>query len=147
MEHYIHQGLLSRLSAPLKDLVNKVASTEGYVTWADVDEEIFSRFVQFVYCGTYTGPALIGVDDIEHSEEATSPTANVFENLPNTSSPDRPVGSFSYRNATLEPPQNAEHEAFTLPYSLASFQVRQSGSTRILSSWVQGFRPNASSAR
>jgi hypothetical protein len=54
-EFYIHQGFVSRLSVPLNDLVNSttVEASEDSVIWEDVEEDIFWRFAQFVYTGSY----------------------------------------------------------------------------------------------
>lgn len=124
IEYYIHQGFLSGLSAPLNDLVNEIASTEGCVIWGDVSEDTFSRFAQFVYTGTYTGFGFADRDDtIRHSEEPTSITTNVFGNLPDSSSTREPLGLFSIGTSTPEPLQNTENDVFKLPYSLVSYQV------------------------
>lgn len=56
-EFSIYSDLMSRLSAELNALVNggRKESLEGYVACEDIDEDVFSRFVQFVYTGAYTG--------------------------------------------------------------------------------------------
>ncbi|KAL8376499.1 hypothetical protein RB595_007542 [Gaeumannomyces hyphopodioides] len=61
VEFYIHANLLSPLSAPLHALVN--GSTQvGYVTCDDVDKDTFSRLVEFVYTGAFTGFSTVQKD-------------------------------------------------------------------------------------
>ncbi|PON23731.1 hypothetical protein TGAM01_v207378 [Trichoderma gamsii] len=54
-EHTIHSALVARQSAALNALVNggMKESIERHVVWNDVDEEVFTRFSQFVYTGDY----------------------------------------------------------------------------------------------
>lgn len=54
-EHTIHSALVARQSAALNALVNggMKESIQRRVVWDDVDEEVFTRFSQFVYTGDY----------------------------------------------------------------------------------------------
>ena len=54
-EHTIHTGLLPPLSASLTALAygELKRSPDGRVTLAEIDEDVFLRFMQFLYTGTY----------------------------------------------------------------------------------------------
>jgi hypothetical protein len=55
-EFLIHKDIVGRLSATLNTLVNgqMKEAAEGCVVLDDVDEDIFMRFAQFAYTGSYT---------------------------------------------------------------------------------------------
>ncbi|KAJ2897774.1 hypothetical protein MKZ38_004397 [Zalerion maritima] len=55
-EFTIHTGLLPPLSATLTALADRESrkSPDGYVALEEVDKDVFLRFMQFLYTGTYT---------------------------------------------------------------------------------------------
>lgn len=112
-EFYLHRGFVSRLSAPLNDLVNSgnTESSEVCVTWKDIDDDVFSRFVQFAYTGAYKGFAPSRNDD--SSEGATGTSANRVEEQRDSSSTE---------NSLFESGAPPKRQPFTLPYSLASYR-------------------------
>lgn len=130
---FIHQGVVSRLSAPLKAIVNSGAmeSPEDCVVWEDIDASVFSRFAQFAYTGTYTSFVFAGT---RSSEGVSNTTVNAAEMLPDRSNPEKPLqGLFSYCTTTpqvgvgdggaLPGPQETDTAGpFKLPYSLASYE-------------------------
>ena len=151
LEFYIYQTLVSRLSTPLNALVNSWAkeSSKDSVTWGDVESDVFLRFVQFAYFGTYT---------IENTGHAKHPE-EVIEIVSDSEKPSQPVvqGLFS-ANKTVQrgnatslfggsatslfgssaPPgvfttRIAGADDFKLPYSLASYKAAAVGPREWLS--------------
>ncbi|KAL6409081.1 hypothetical protein AUP68_05450 [Ilyonectria robusta] len=55
IEFCVHTGLLSCLSARLRSLIEDSQAKEDYVHMEDVDDDVFLRFAQFAYCGSYAG--------------------------------------------------------------------------------------------
>ena len=92
-EYFIHRGLVASLSGPLNALVNggMRESHEGCVIWDDVDEDVFQRFAQFAYTGSYVDyepTGLAGPPATSPSAaEATKITAKVMEKLLSQMSP------------------------------------------------------------
>jgi len=87
-EFYLTRGLVSQLSKPLNTLINggMRESREGCVVWEDVEVDIFLRFIQFAYTGSYHHfkPKLLPPSP---TEEAASLTAKVVENFMDHISP------------------------------------------------------------
>lgn len=88
-EFYIHRGFVSRLSTPLNALVNNSMeeSLEGCIAWEDVDADVFSRFAQFLYTGTYLSFAPAGNENRNEntsgqSEEASTTVSNTDRGNP-----------------------------------------------------------------
>ncbi|KAM5351091.1 hypothetical protein ACJ41O_003814 [Fusarium nematophilum] len=93
-EFSIYPDLMSCLSAPLTTLVN--CETKGFlerfVTCENVDKDVFSRFVQFVYTGAYTGfPPAEKDGPAGQIEEVSEVTASVDEKLPDRSTQGAPI--------------------------------------------------------
>lgn len=108
IEYYVHRVFLSRLSVPLKDLVNGSTPTDGCVVWEDIDGNVFSRSAQFVYTGRY--PNFTSVDRDDPTENSESAIAN------------NPKESIGLVSNTSKPLLNVD-DAFVLPYSLTSYQA------------------------
>ncbi|KAH7200896.1 hypothetical protein BKA60DRAFT_428579, partial [Fusarium oxysporum] len=53
VEYYVQPTLFFCSSTPLENLIHEAEATKGSVTWTDVDDHIFARFVQFLYTGAY----------------------------------------------------------------------------------------------
>ncbi|KAK7398513.1 hypothetical protein QQX98_012106 [Neonectria punicea] len=75
IEFSVHSGLISALSTRLHSLI-EVSQAEGSkedcISFEDVDDDVFSRFVQFAYCGSYAGFDLAGEDLRERSSRAST---------------------------------------------------------------------------
>ncbi|RSL64174.1 hypothetical protein CEP51_013192 [Fusarium floridanum] len=75
IEFSIHSGLISALSTRLHSLIQTSqadGSKEDCVPFEDVDDDVFSRFVQFAYCGSYAGFDPAGEDLRERSSGAST---------------------------------------------------------------------------
>ena len=108
-EFYIHRGFVSRLSTQLNALVNSWVEEplEGCVTWEDVDTDVFSRFAQFLYTGTYPGFAPAENENTSgQSEEANTPVTNAGQELSDRGNPTFLTG------ATTEPTSLFGRDAF-----------------------------------
>ena len=140
-EFYIHRALLSRLSAPLGDLVNDrtKASLEGCVTWEDVDEGVFLRFAQFAYTGTYMGFAPAEKDDPAGCSEGVPDNAvKVVE---------KPQDSIGPRQSPFPDPSKIVQpinitDTFKLPYSLASYKMTADRMHGLFCKY-NGYKPSA----
>ncbi len=115
----IHSSLLSRLSAALYALASggMKESSEGPVTFEDVEKDIFSRFVQFVFTGAYTSFAPAEKDGL-------TVTASVEKGLdirPVTIE-QSDVKARSDSTALFDLPRNNEIDAPQLPFSLISYK-------------------------
>jgi hypothetical protein len=80
----IHTGLLSLLSAPLTDLAHRELekSPDGYVALEDTGEDVFFRFMQFLYTGTYMSFQPDKKEEPSKQVEAASQmTASIGEEL------------------------------------------------------------------
>ncbi|KAI1318029.1 hypothetical protein F5Y16DRAFT_392373 [Xylariaceae sp. FL0255] len=122
MEFYIHPDLVSRLSAPLDDLVKNAteSSLEGCVILEDVDEDVLSRFAQFVYTGTYVGWAPAGDDNRTGcSEGAAENMPAVLKKRPVIDKPQ--IGLFGRCVPSTDSQENYKQNAAVLPYSLVSY--------------------------
>ncbi|KAJ4200797.1 hypothetical protein NW759_015823 [Fusarium solani] len=78
IEFSIHSGLISALSTRLHSLIQASqadGSKEDCVSFEDVDDDVFSRFVQFAYCGSYAGFDPAGEDLRERSSRASTTDA------------------------------------------------------------------------
>jgi len=120
-EVYIHEGLLSRLSLPLRSLIRGGAgSLEGCVVCEEVDEDVFARFAQFFYTGTYKNfaPAEDG-DRGSRPGRATCISVNAEARQGNIG----PSGSvFPEASPMVAQPVQVQ-DAFQLPYSLACYTM------------------------
>ncbi|KAI5465108.1 hypothetical protein BGZ63DRAFT_452205 [Mariannaea sp. PMI_226] len=80
-EFYLHPGLVSCLSAQLRSLIDEVLakkSGEDYIHLEDVGDDVFSRFAQFAYAGSYAGFEPAEKDLRETTAKAS--IGNVVEN-------------------------------------------------------------------
>ncbi|KAI1319108.1 hypothetical protein F5Y16DRAFT_391194 [Xylariaceae sp. FL0255] len=123
VEFYIHPGLVSRLSAPLGDLVKggtEGSLEQGCVTLEDVDEDVLSCFAQFVYTGTYAGWAPTGDENrTSCSEGAVEIMPAVLKKQPVIERPQ--IGLFGRCVPSTDSQENYKQNAMVLPYSLASY--------------------------
>ncbi|KAK3943386.1 hypothetical protein QBC46DRAFT_377696 [Diplogelasinospora grovesii] len=168
---FIHRGLVSQLSAPLRALTtgDMKESHEGCVTWDDVDEDVFARFAQFAYTGAYANFEPTDNPDATEESSKRELTARVVEKMvERISTPHSPQASnrlpipppAPFFNAealtfpsiwyntqptpTLDP--NEQNKAFRLPYSLVSyFDASMAWSTRggDHSAWCGHLQPQA----
>ncbi|WZH50193.1 uncharacterized protein QYS62_011436 [Fusarium acuminatum] len=101
----LHSRLFSTLSVRFRVIVK---GNKRYVRLEDVDEDVFSRFAQFVYSGSYMDFGGNEQDEMGTSDKID--TANGIEEKPgNATLPDTP--SFSPANSDARKPQDLFNSA------------------------------------
>ncbi|RYO87920.1 hypothetical protein DL764_008799 [Monosporascus ibericus] len=79
-EFYLHPGFVSRLSDPLDALVRSGAegSSESCISWKKVETDVFLRFAQFVYTGSYASLTKGGESIKDDLESISSGSSSFF---------------------------------------------------------------------
>ncbi|KAH7129640.1 hypothetical protein B0J13DRAFT_453481, partial [Dactylonectria estremocensis] len=116
IEFCVHTGLLSCLSARLRSLIEDSQVGEAYVHLEDVDDDVFLRFAQFAYCGSYAG-----FENTSENADEVSPVLGLFgrplkkqKTSENTVSENAGKATFSFGQPW------DKQDTLKLPFSLAS---------------------------
>ena len=144
-EFLIHKGILGCLSPPFNAMINgqMKEAVEGYVVWDDVQEDIFMRFAQFIYTGSYVkfSPVVVtdSLPDIpdptaksgdKSSEELVAKKPRVEEVAEVTSLFDFTtvaagdvLENFDFDSFLAVPDEKDKSNSMKLPYSLAGYKT------------------------
>ncbi|KAJ9414886.1 hypothetical protein FOXG_21650 [Fusarium oxysporum f. sp. lycopersici 4287] len=111
VEYYVQPTLFFCSSTPLENLIHEAEATKGSVTWTDVDNHIFARFVQFLYTGAYA------------DFNTTDTTANTFKTPLDRRSPEELSKLFYKQTPGLQWGRKEGDDTSKLPYSLTTYSA------------------------
>lgn len=113
----IHAALIQDLSDPLAELIVQQASDEKDIRLEDVDTEIFSRFTEFAYRGTYVTPVIQNGQNTEISILTSDGEDDIVQRGSRYLTTSSPVAR------TISPVRNnsASHRRFFEPFRSLNF--------------------------